>query len=107
MFVAERADERLCVELEELTDHPVRVGTDPESDGEVMTELRHVLPGSPGNDDGNDQRGKYHCYAKRLPYHAPRYVFKKPEYDMQVFHLPVTERDGIDIILVVHKQVIR
>ena len=76
--------------MKEFADHPVTIGSYPGSYGKVMAKLTHVLPGAPGYDNGNDQCRKDHGNSKRLPDHAPGYIFKQPEYDMQVFHFPVT-----------------
>ena len=85
------AKKRFAVKMKEFADHPVAVGTDPDSDGKVMAELTHVLAGSPGNHNGNNQCGKDHRYTQWSPDHTPGYVFKQPEYDVQVLHLPETE----------------
>lgn len=108
MFESEVTVHDVRVEADELTDHPVRVGGDPDGDREIMTKLRHVLSCSPGDDDGNDQRGKDHRNTQGPPYHTPGYIFEKPEDDVQVFHFAIAERNYITVIsstgIVVHVQ---
>ena len=60
MFISKIANQRPGIKLKEFTDHPIGVGTDPDRDGQVMTEFRHVLSCSPGNNDGNNQGWKNH-----------------------------------------------
>lgn len=65
-----------AVKTGKLTDHPVRIGCDPDRDGKVMTKLRHQLPCSPGDNDRNDQRGKNHRNTQRPPDHTPGHIFE-------------------------------
>lgn len=83
------------IKSDELTDHPVRVGGDPDGDGKVMAEFRHILPCSPGNHHGDDQCWKDHGNTQWTPYHAPGNIFKQPENDVQVFHPAVAEGNGV------------
>ncbi len=79
----------LTIEAGKFTDHPVRVGGDPNGDGEVMAAFGHILPRSPGDHDGNDQGWKDHRNPQWPPNHAPGHIFKKPKYDMEIFHFAV------------------
>ncbi len=48
------------IKVKKLTDHPVRVGRYPKSDGYIVTNLTHILPGSECNDDRDEQRWNDH-----------------------------------------------
>lgn len=54
MLHRETAEKGMRVKSHELTDHPIRVCSNPDGNGKVMAELRNELPGSPGNDDRHD-----------------------------------------------------
>jgi hypothetical protein len=83
------------IEAGKLADHPVAVCGNPNGNGKVVAEFAHVLPCSPGNDDGHDQCWKNHYNAQWFPDHAPGHIFKQPEHDMQVFHFAVLQRNFI------------
>ena len=88
---------RLGIKMQEFADHPVTIGCDPDSNGQVMTKLTHILAGSPGNNDCNGQGRKDHGNPQWPPDHTPTDIFKKPEYNMQVLHPAVTEWNIIDL----------
>lgn len=91
VFIGILPEQGFGVEMKKFTDHPVTVGTDPKRDRNVMTQFTHVLACSPGNHNRYDQCRKDHGNAQWSPDHAPGYVFKQPEYDVQVFHFAVTQ----------------
>jgi hypothetical protein len=95
VFVSKIARKVLSIKPKEFAKHPIRVGADPDGYGKVMGQFRHVLPCSPGDDNGNDECGKDHGDAQGFPDHAPGHVFEKPEDDMEVFHFAVAEGDSI------------
>lgn len=98
VFESVVCEEGFGIELHELTDHPVGVGGDPDSDGEVMAEFRYEATRAPRDDDGDDQRGKDHHDAQWLPYHAPGHVLEEPEHDVQVFHLSVSDGNAVGVV---------
>lgn len=98
VFEIEFADQRVVIEPEKLAHHPVRVGADPDGDGQVMAEFRHVPPGAPGNDDRYHQGRNDHDNPQWFPYHTPGHIFEKPENNMQVFHFSVAQRDDITVV---------
>jgi len=54
----------LCVDVKKFRDHPKRVGTYPKCDGQIMAKLRHELPGTPRNNNRNDECWNNHNDAK-------------------------------------------
>ena len=76
MFVGNISGNCHCIEVKKFTDHPIRVGTDPEYYCQIMTDFANVLPGSDGNYDCYDQCWKYHTDAERPPDHTPADIFK-------------------------------
>jgi hypothetical protein len=62
--------------MEELTYHPVSVGSYPKGDGYIVANLTHVLACAPSNDDGYNECGKNHSDTQWAPYHTPAYIFK-------------------------------
>ncbi len=46
---------RVAVKNEKFTDHPVRVGEDPEYNSQVVTKFTHVTARADSDYDGNDQ----------------------------------------------------
>ncbi len=95
MFERVISKKRISIKVKKFTDHPVAVCGDPYSDSNVVTQLTHVLPGAPRNHDRNNERGKYHGNTQRAPDHTPADVFKKPEYNVKVFHFAVTQGDSV------------
>jgi len=86
------------IKMKKLTDHPVRVGRDPKTDGKVMAHFTHVLPGTKSNDDRDQQRGNDHNDTQRPPDHTPADIFKQPENNVQIFHLAVAEGNAVGFI---------
>lgn len=70
------SEKRVCIKMEEFTDHPVTVCSDPHGNGKIVAKFTHVLPGTPGNNDRNDQGWKYHCNTKGSPDHTPTNIFE-------------------------------
>ncbi len=95
VFIGVTTEKRVAVKVQEFADHPVTIGGDPGSNGKIMAKLTHVLPGAPGDNDGDDQGREYHCNPKRPPYHAPGNVLEQPEYNVQVFHFAVLQWNGV------------
>ncbi len=93
----------LGIEPGKFADHPVTVGGNPDRDGQIVAELAHVLPCSPGNLYGNNQCGDYHDNAQWFPDHAPTDVLEQPENNMEVLHFPVLEWDVVGRFLVAHQ----
>ena len=60
MLHGETSKKWMRIKAHEFTDHPIRVRTDPDSDGQVMAKFRNVLTGSPGDDNRNDKRWEDH-----------------------------------------------
>jgi len=54
------------------------------------------VPGAPGYYYRDDQRWEYHYNAQRFPDEAPADIFKDPENNVKILHLPVLERDSIN-----------
>jgi hypothetical protein len=98
MLVGIFSKNRFCVELKKFADHPVTVCGDPDCNGKIVAELTYVLPRSPGNDDRYDEGREDHCNTQWLPDHTPTDIFKKPEDNVEVFHLAVAKRNGISLL---------
>ena len=64
-----------------------------------MAKLTHVLPGTPGDHNGNDKGGEDHRNTQWPPDHTPANIFKKPEYNVEVFHLSVAEGNVIRLLV--------
>ena len=60
MFVSDFAINRNRIKLKEFGNHPVTISAYPDSDSEIMTKFAHNIFGSPGNDDGDNQRWENH-----------------------------------------------
>ena len=60
MFVSEFSKKMFGIKSNKFADHPIRVGGDPDGDGEVVGKFRHILTRSPGDHNRNDQRWKDH-----------------------------------------------
>lgn len=84
------------IKTKELTDHPVRVGSDPECYGKVMGQFRGHMSGPPGNKDGNTQGRNDHGNTQHLPDHTPTDIFYKPENNMHIFHPAITGGDTVE-----------
>jgi hypothetical protein len=54
-----------------------------------VAKFTHILPGAPRNYDRNDQGREDHRNTQGSPDHAPTDIFKKPENNVQVFHLTI------------------
>lgn len=64
------------IKPKKLTDHPIGVGRNPHRYCQVMAKFRHVLTGSVGNDNRNEQSGKNHRSAQPFETQAPGHVFE-------------------------------
>ncbi len=60
-----------------------------------MAKFRHVLPGSPGNNDRNNQGGNNHGNTQGFPKHTPGNIFEQPKNNMKVFHFTELKRNFV------------
>jgi hypothetical protein len=77
----------------------VAVCHDPDRNGNIVAKLTHVLAGTPADNNGNDKGRKDHGYAQWPPKHAPAYIFKKPENNVQVFHFTIADGDVVGLFV--------
>ncbi len=85
--------------MKKFANHPIAICNDPYGNGNIVAKLTHVLPGAPADYNSNDQGWYNHSYAQRPPKHAPAYIFKKPENNVQVFHFAKAGRDVVGLIV--------
>lgn len=78
------------IEMQKLTDHPIRVGSDPNYDCKVMANLTHILSRSYSNYNSNYKGWKDHGYSQWTPDHTPADIFQKPKNNVQVFHFTIS-----------------
>lgn len=81
------------IKMKKFAYHPIGIGGYPKYNSNIMAHLTYILPRTKGDDNGNDQRRKDHCYTQGPPDHAPAYIFKKPENNVKIFHFSIAERD--------------
>lgn len=88
--------EDVFVPSKELTDHPGAVGRDPQSDDQVMQQLRMDMPGLPGDENRHCQRGQDHDGAERFEIDRPTCVLNEPKENMHVLDPAETIGYGIN-----------
>lgn len=86
MLITVSGPKRVCIKVKKFADHPVAVGHDPHTNGQVMAKFTHNMACTPGYNERNNKGGKNHQNAQRFPDHTPGEVFKKPENNVQVFN---------------------
>lgn len=64
IFICVMSKKNFLINAHKLSDHPIRVGADPNSDGKIMTQFRNNMSGSPTDNDGYDESWKDHSDAK-------------------------------------------
>ena len=85
--------------MKKFADHPIAICNDPYGNGNIVAKLTHVLPGAPADNNGNDKGRKNHGYAQWPPKHAPAYIFKKPENNVQILHFSKANGDVVGLIV--------
>ena len=91
VFIGYVACNDIGIKLQKFTYHPIAVGSYPYTNSKIVAKLTNIIPGTPGDNNRDEQCGDYHRYAKRPPNQAPADIFKQPENNMQVFHFAVAE----------------
>ena len=95
MLIGERGKDQSLIEGKEFADHPICICGYPESDGQIMSQFSNEFPGSPGNNDGYDERWKDHSNTQWFPDHTPADILEQPENNMKIFHFTESDRDRI------------